>query len=245
MSRKNKGEYCFICDEELSTKFNWDRHLKSGVHINRKSSHDLGIITYKKSDYTIDNFIPLNISRVSNQHYFSHSIRIERPMDPICVVKNLLQLFIQFHHLDEPGWLPPFIIKETIQPRPEKSAYISRPHHQFIVEIPQIKEGRIEWMTYDRNLLDHIENQLECYYAIKVMTEMINRDMQDAPDDETYEYECGRASDIKGCYSFLSDGFIKKQLIRNFCDCFRINPNYIDSKPPKLEASLKVSIVDE
>jgi hypothetical protein len=234
MSAK-RSEYCFICNEELSTKFNWERHLKSTAHLTRKSTHDQDTIIHKKEDYTIDNFIPLNVNsndRQFHKYYFTHPIKFTNPKDPISVMKTLLLLFIEFHQLDQEGYLPPFLIREVIQPKAEKKAYITRTTQQFSVDIPKIVDDKVEWISYDKNLVNWIENQLECYYAVNALTEMIRNDMQEVADDSVLEYDTLRSTEIKSCYSFLgSNGFLKKQLNRNFCDCFRINHNYMDYKP--------------
>ncbi len=229
------SHFCYVCHDHYSNRPNYERHLKTSSHLKKKTEHEQNIILFKKSDYTIDNFIPLNLETKGdfNQHYYLFHVKFDHPKDASRVVESMFELFIRFHRLDEPGFLPPFLIREQILPKADKTPFISRHNHQYTVEVPQIQDNQLIWVIFERNLVNRIENQLESYYANKVLTEMIANDMQEIDVDEIYDYETGRSGEMKSCYEFLINGTIKTQFNRNFCDCFRINPSYLEHNPPK------------
>jgi hypothetical protein len=140
--------FCSACGVKCRSQRDYDSHMETAKH--KKNVGQKPVYkpkTYRKSDYKVDNFIPLNLN--DNACYVPQSIGgsggLNLGMSATEAVRQFIAIFIKNHKLDY-GFLPPFLLDHETDETNHFMDFLGKSGKKYIV--PQIHEGEIVWVNY-------------------------------------------------------------------------------------------------
>src|SRR5579871_1774848 len=100
----DKRYYCAYCDHGTDDASNFKRHELSDSHnetVVKGKARKLKIV--KKTDYTVDNFIPLRVERDGKDtHFYEDDPNgLNIIMTPLSACKEFLRIIVTKHKLDQ------------------------------------------------------------------------------------------------------------------------------------------------